>query len=234
MPRGSFFDARHGGRWIGAVCTRAGGFGADDGWSWSGGEVRIEPVRAGAIATHGSVVAMSDAGQAFDDSFGAFPEVNTFEDGIYQIGDGTVVGVLGIGMMQTVLVRSEENFPVLQLCDKRSVFLTGAVGEFVHVVRVYADYNEQRELPRKPTQQGTDAERRCSDEHEQLGTLPPAELREVAREVVMDDVGLDHRLPDDGRVLRKVGVLRPVDQASDEVHRHGNEYDLSGEAEDRE
>ena len=86
-------------RSFGAVRAGAGGFGADDGGCRTRWSVGVEPMRAGTVAAHGGVMAMGYAGQAFDDGFGAFPEVDAFQDRINQIGDRAIVGVLGVGVM---------------------------------------------------------------------------------------------------------------------------------------
>ncbi len=58
---------------------------------------------------------VTDAGPAFDERLQAIPEFHAFKQRIYEVGDRAIVSVLRIGMMQTVVTRSLENVPILQL-----------------------------------------------------------------------------------------------------------------------
>ena len=50
---------------------------------------------------------MPEAGDPFDAPFGAIPESDPFEQGIYEIGDRTIKRVLGIGVMEGMMPRGD-------------------------------------------------------------------------------------------------------------------------------
>jgi len=138
----------------------AGGGGFDA----ASGAIGFEPSGARAVAAHGGIVTMNDAGEAFDHDYQVIPELDAFEQWVDQIGDGAVVSVFGIGVVKPVLVRRQQDLPILEFPNDRAVFLARAVGEFVHVIRVHTDRDEHNELPREHAQKCADGQPGGPDE----------------------------------------------------------------------
>ena len=108
----------------------------------------FEPIRPGSLAADRGVFAVSDAGETFDDRFDARPELEPLEDGIHEIGDGAIVRVLRVGVMEPVVMRCLQDAPILQRGDQPAVFCAGAVRPFVDLVGVDAERDEEPQLPR--------------------------------------------------------------------------------------
>ena len=62
--------------------------------------------------------------------------MKAIEDWVQNIGDGAIMTVFGVGMMQRVMFGSLENAEVLQAGYEWTIFLTGAMGPFVKFVGV--------------------------------------------------------------------------------------------------
>ena len=69
------------------------------------------------------------------------------EDWIQNIGDGAVMTVFGVGMMQRVMFGRLENAEVLQAGNEPTIFLARAVGPFVEFVGVGRQAGKQSHLP---------------------------------------------------------------------------------------
>lgn len=186
------------------------------------------------MAADGGVGAMRGAGEFGDDGFEAGPEIDAFEERVHEIGDGAVIGVLWVGVVESVVARGLEEVPVLELGDEPAVFGAGAVRPLVDFVGVDAEDGEPDELPAEEAAGPSAEEQEGAGEEQVAGTLPPGEAREVAREVVVHDVGADEERADDGCVLGEVGVFGPVHEAGDEVGQRGDEDDLQELQEGRE
>jgi len=147
---------------IRARLAAAGGGGFDA----ASGAIGFEPSRARAVAADGGIVTRGDAGESLDHARQAFPEINAFQQWVDQIGDGAVVSVFGIGVVKPVLVRRQQDIPILEFPNARAVFLARAVGEFVHVIRVHTDRDEHNEWPREHAQKCADGQAGGSNEDE--------------------------------------------------------------------
>ena len=81
--------------------------------------------------------------------FEGVPEMRAVEQGIHEVGDGAVVDVLRVRVMDGVVVRSLEDADILQERDEASVLVARAVRPFVDLISVGADDGEQPDVPRQ-------------------------------------------------------------------------------------
>lgn len=220
----------------GSVGVGLGGSGGrregDDVGGGSGTEF-AQPHRSGAMTADGGVDPMRDTGEAGNDGFEAGPEGDTLEDGIHEIRDWAVVGVLRISVVEAVVLGGLEDVPVLEEGNETAVFLAGAVGPLVDFIGIDAEGDEEAELPAEEAERPGGEEEQCAHEHEVARAVPPRQMGEEAGVVVVDDVGSDEEGPDEGRIFREVGVFSPVDDAGDKVGDGGDEDDLERSAENR-
>ena len=87
----------------------------------------------------------------------------------------------------------------------------------MNLIGVDAQENEEPDMPGEHAGPGSAADDERTNEEEVPGALPPGQLGEEARIVVMDDVGPDGQRADDWGILGAVGVLQPMDEAGQEI-----------------
>ena len=119
-------------------------------------------------------------------------------------------------MVDGVVLRGLDETGLLQGSDEPWQIFRNGMRPAVHGVDVHAKQAEQNELPPEEAEQrsaGKDTKR-----NEQRGPhgLPQADLRDVPWTMVMEDVLLDGS-PDKRRGLGAIPVLRPMNEARDEV-----------------
>lgn len=79
--------------------------------------------------------------------FQAGPYAQGVQDGVQHVGDGAVVDVLGIGVVDGVVAGGLQEADVLEEGDEPAVFWAGAVGPFVHFVGIATYKGEEPEVP---------------------------------------------------------------------------------------
>jgi len=73
-----------------------------DGWGGFSAVI-TKPVWAGALSAHGGVLSVCDASQSFNNRLKTLPKRDFLQHRIHKIGDGTVVSVFRIAVMQTMM-----------------------------------------------------------------------------------------------------------------------------------
>ena len=104
------------------------------------------------MAGEGGVGSAAEADGAGEEPFGGVPKADGVEERVHEVGDGAVVDVFWVGVVDGVVVRRLEQADVLKEGDDGAVFPAGAVGPFVDFVCVGADDGEEpRRQPRMPS-----------------------------------------------------------------------------------
>ena len=186
----------------------------------------LEPLGRRAVAGEGGVGAAVEADGAGEEPFGGVPKTDGVEDGVEEVGDGAVVDVFRVGVVDGVVVRRLEQADVLEEGDDGAVFPAGAVGPFVDFVGVGGDGGEEPRLPAEKAELPRDEEEDGGEGDEVPRALPPGVARHVARQVVVDDVGAANGGADERGVFADVGVFEPVDDAREEVSTGEHKDDL--------
>lgn len=151
---------------------------------------------------------------------------------VQRVGDGAVMDVLGIGVMDGVMAGGLQEADVLEEADEPAVFATGAVGPFVDFVGVAADDGEEDNVPGEETEQGGGEGHEGHGDEEVAVALPPGVAGHAAGQMMVLDIGAADPLAHPGCVLADVSVFDPVDEAGGEIGGEDDGYHLQGEGDE--
>jgi len=102
------------------------------------------------MAAHGSVLTADQPDCPGQRPFQSTPETDTVERRIQHIGDGAIMAVLGVSMMQRVMFGVLQQLDVLQKGDDGAVLFAGAMLPFMELIRIGG---QKRKHPGLPAQQ---------------------------------------------------------------------------------
>lgn len=161
-----------------------------------------------------------------EEPFGGVPKADGVENRVEEVGEGAVVDVFRVRVVDGVVSRCLEEADALEEGDDGAVFFAGAVGPFVDFVGGGDDGGEEPCLPAEKAEFPNDEEEDGGDGDRFSGALPPCVARHLSRQVVVDDVVAANRGADERGVFADVGVFEPVDDARDEVGAGEHKDDL--------
>ena len=186
----------------------------------------VQPLGGGTLSGDGGVGAAVEADGVGEEPFGGVPKADGVEDGVEEVGDGAVVDVFRVRVVDGVVSRCLEEADALEEGDDGAVFLAGAVGPFVDFVGGGDDGGEEPRLPAEKAEFPNDEQEDGGDGDRVPRALPPCVARHLSREVVVDDVVAANRGADERGVFADVGVFEPVDDPRDEVGAGEHKEDL--------
>ncbi len=130
--------------------------------------------------------------------------------------------------MQPVVTRRLQEANVLEPGDDPAVFRARAVRP-LNLVRIHGERDEDDDLPGQQMQPCCGAENGQAGKEQLVGALPPTQLGEISREVMVHDVWLYNGGADHWRVLIEIRVLNPVDGAGNKIGESDSEDEFGDE-----
>ncbi|HEV8581641.1 MAG TPA: hypothetical protein VGX68_21445 [Thermoanaerobaculia bacterium] len=149
--------------------------------------------------------------------FESQPEPRSIKNGIEQVGDHTVMAVLGVAVVARVMSGRLEDAAVVEEIHQPWIFGARPMRPLVELVGVDADGNDQDDLPLESADGCGAGENEPTQDEQNIGALEPGVAREFGGIVVVEDVGLRNQ-PSCHRPMRlTVGVLEPMKQTREKV-----------------
>ena len=191
-----------------------------------------QPVRAGAVTTHGGVRTPLQAGRPRERPFQSVPETDAIQNRIQHVGHRAIVAVFGIGMMPGMMTRRLQNADILKERDNRSVFPGRAVRPFVELIGIGGQDGKQPDLPCQHAAQPREDDEQRGEKAQVPRALPPVELGHETRVMVMDNIWPGDVPANQRRVLAHIRVFKPMDESGDKF-RGKDSSDSSQKNDDR-
>jgi hypothetical protein len=131
------------------------------------------------------------------------------------------MAVLWIGVMARMVARRLDEANALKKRDKRPVLGRCAVGPLMDLVGVGAKNYEQPDFPGKVTAEPGNGQNHQAEARQVPRAMKPTVPGEIARVMVMQDIGFRDEPASDRPVLLSVGIFEPMEKAGEKVgHQH--------------
>lgn len=175
------------------------------------------PVGRDSVASVRSVAASSDPEGFPKPALEARPEADPLEDRVEELGDHTVMGRLGVRVVDCVVFGTLEDSQVVEKVYPRAVFAAAAVGPFVDLVGVSDQGGKEPDGGCEGSEAPDGGEDQAGDEPQVPAGGYPGFFEEMAGSVVVEDVGAGDEFTQDGAVVPEVGVFDPMEYADDKI-----------------
>lgn len=175
------------------------------------------PVGCDSVASVRSVAASSDPEGFPKPALEARPEADPLEDRVEELGDHTVMGRLGVRVVDCVVFGTLEDSQVVEKVYPRAVFAAAAVGPFVDLVGVARKECEDPDGGSKGSEDPDGGEEQAGDEPQVPTGGYPRFFEKMAGSVVVEDVGAGDEFTQNGAVIQEVGVFDPMEYADDKI-----------------
>jgi len=141
------------------------------------------------------------------------PKSNAIQNEIQKVGQDAVVAFLGISVMARMMTRRLEKANAVEEIDNDSVLRRRAMSPFVKLICVGTQDYKQPDLPCQQSTSPRDSQNDAAETDQVPRASKPIVASEVARVMMMKNIGFGDKSPGDGPILVAVGIFKPMNKS---------------------